>query len=44
MQTDGLGQGILEDDTIKHIPEMPIYEQKKISTRKGWITVEIWEI
>ena len=42
---DGLTEaGVIADDKIKNIPEMPIYDQVAGKRGKGYITIEVWEI
>jgi hypothetical protein len=36
--------GILENDTINNIPDMPIYKQEIAKRGDGKIRVELWEI
>jgi Holliday junction resolvase RusA-like endonuclease len=35
---------ILSNDSIKEIPEIPVYKQEKVKRGEGSISIEIWEI
>jgi len=42
---DGLVEaGVMVDDKVKNIPEMPIYDQVKAPRGKGYVTIEVWEV
>jgi len=42
---DGLVEsGIMKDDKVKNIPEIPVYTQEKAKKGEGYIEIEIWEI
>lgn len=42
---DGLvDAGIMRDDKVKNIPELPVYEQNMAKKGEGKVWIEIWEI
>lgn len=42
---DGLVESkVMKNDTVKNIPEIPEYRQKKAARGSGSVTVEVWEI
>tara|TARA_R100001530_G_C4279867_1_gene145300 strand:- start:124 stop:504 length:381 start_codon:yes stop_codon:yes gene_type:complete len=42
---DGLvNAGIVRDDKVKNIPEMPVYEQVLAKRGHGCVSIEIWEV